>query len=185
MQRRYEASTYARTFLQQQIAKTRRDLERVERQLVAYAQSQGIINTSTGKEGGGESSGSLQTDSLVALNGALAEATAKRVEAEGAYRQAQLAGGSAEANTGTAILRQSKAGLEAEYQDKRNLMKPDHPDMLSLRSRIEELDRQINQERSAVAGGRATTLLADYRAALSAENALRSRVAQLKGSFST
>ena len=30
MQRRYEASTYARTFLQQQIAKTRRDLERVE-----------------------------------------------------------------------------------------------------------------------------------------------------------
>ena len=61
-------------------------------------------------------------------------------------------------------------------------MKPDHPDMLSLRSRIDELDRQINQERSAVASGRTTTLLADYRGALSAENALRARVAQLKGS---
>jgi succinoglycan biosynthesis transport protein ExoP len=182
LQRRYEASTYARTFLQQQIAKTRRDLERVERQLVAYAQSQGIIYTGEGKDGEEGSGGSLQTASLVALNSALADATARRVQAEGAYRQAQLAGGSAEVNTNTAVLRQAKASLEAEYQDKRNLMKPDHPEMLSLRSRINELDRQIVKERSAVASGRATSLLVDYRGALAAERALQARVAQLKGS---
>lgn len=182
LQRRFEASTYARTFLQQQIAKTRRDLERVERQLVAYAQSQGIINTGEGKEGQEGSGGSLQTSSLVALNDALSQAVARRVQAEGAYRQAQLAGGSAEVNTNTAALRQAKAGVEAEYQDKRTLMKPDHPEMLSLRSRIQELDRQIAMERSEVASGRATSLLADYRGALAAEHALQSRVAQLKGS---
>ncbi len=39
-------SAYARNFLERQIAKTRADLERSERQLVAYAQAQGIINTS-------------------------------------------------------------------------------------------------------------------------------------------
>ena len=181
LQRRFEASTYARNFLQQQIAKTRRDLERSERQMVQYAQQQGIINTSSGEAGEpANDSGSLQGASLVALNAALAEATARRVQAEGAYRQAQLAGGSAEVNENTQELRQSKAVLEAEYQEKRTLMKPDHPEMLSLRSRIQELERQISRERSQVASGRTTSLLADYRAALSAENALRGRVEQLK-----
>ncbi|MBA2467627.1 MAG: capsular biosynthesis protein, partial [Sphingomonas sp.] len=183
LQRRYEASTYARTFLQQQITKTRRDLERAERAVVAYAQSQGIINTGGGQQGEqGEGGGSLQSATLVALNNALAEATTRRVQAEGAYRQAQLAGGSAEVSAGTAGLRQAQAGVEAEYQEKRTLMKPDHPEMLSLRSRIEELDRQIASERSQVASGRATSLLAEYRGAVSAERALQSRVAQLKGS---
>ena len=181
LQRRFEASTYARNFLQQQIAKTRRELERSERALVAYAQSQGIINTGSTEPGEGGDVSSLQGDSLVALNRALAEATARRVQAEGAYRQAQLAGGSAEVNENTSGLRQTRATVEAEYQEKRTLMKPDHPEMLSLRSRIEELDRAIARERSQVASGRATTLLADYRAAASAEGALQSRVAQLKG----
>ncbi|MEO7365417.1 MAG: polysaccharide biosynthesis tyrosine autokinase [Sphingomicrobium sp.] len=181
LQRRFEASTYARTFLQQQIAKTRRDLERSEKQIVAYAQQQGIINTGSNLPGEpGNDAGSLQGASLVALNGALAAATAKRVEAEGAYRNAQLTGASAGV-ADTQVLRQSKAALEADYQDKRTLMKPDHPDMLSLRSRIDELNRQISREGSQVAGGRVGALLADYRAAASAEGALRSRVAQLKG----
>ena len=72
----------------------RGDLERSERQLVGYAQSQGIINTAgTGEDG--KSNGdtnSLQGASLVSLNSALAAATARRVEAEGAYRQALTSG---------------------------------------------------------------------------------------------
>src|SRR5689334_16376612 len=51
LQRRYEASAYARNFLERQIAKTRGDLERSERSLVAYAQAQGIINTEAGANG--------------------------------------------------------------------------------------------------------------------------------------
>ena len=181
LQRRFEASTYARNFLQQQIAKTRRDLERSEKQIVAYAQQQGIINTGSNQPGeAGNDAGSLQGASLVALNSALAAATAKRVEAEGAYRNARLTGASAGV-ADTQQLRQAKAALEAEYQDKRTLMKPEHPDMLSLRSRIDELNRQIAREGSQIAGGRVGALLADYRAAASAEGALRSRVAQLKG----
>ena len=182
LQRRYDASAYARKFLQQQIAKTRTDLEKSERELVAYAQAEGIINTSTGQDGqpAGDAS-SLQGESLIALNKALADATATRVQAEGAYRQAQLAG-VADATQATQSLRESRAALEAEYQDKRTLMKPEHPDMLSLRSRIQELDRQIASAGAQAGGGRASTLLANYRAALSAEGALQGRVAALKGS---
>jgi len=181
LQRRFEASTYARTFLQSQIAKARRDLERSERDLAAYAQAQGIINLGEGKDGQG-GGGSLQADSLVALNSALAEATARRVQAEGAYRQAQLAGGSSEVTNSTAALRQARAAVEAEYQEKRTLMKPEHPEMVALQARINEIDRQIARERAQVAGGQTNSLLAQYRAALSAERALQARVAQLRGS---
>ena len=182
LQRRYDASAHARKFLQQQIAKTRADLEKSERELVVYAQAEGIINTSTGENGqpAGDVS-SLQGESLVALNRALSEATARRVQAEGAYRNAQLAG-VADATQATQNLRESRAAVEAEYQDKRTLMKPDHPDMQSLRSRISELDRQIASAGAQAGGGRASTLLADYRATLAAESALRGRVASLKGS---
>ena len=182
LQRRFEASTYARNFLEKQIAKTRGDLERSERQLVAYAQSQGIINTSGAGEGErGADAGSLQGQSLVALNEALAQATARRVAAEGAYRSAAAAGPTSEVTATTQALRQSRAALEAEYQDKRTLMKPEHPEMVSLRSRIQELDRQISRETSNVEGSRINGLQAEYRAALSAERALQARVAGLRG----
>jgi len=182
LQRRYESSTYARNFLERQIAKTRGDLERTERQLVAYAQSQGIINTSGVGEGErGADAGSLQGQSLVALNEALAQATARRVAAEGAYRSAAAAGPTSEVTATTQALRQSRAALEAEYQDKRTLMKPEHPELVSLRSRIQELDRQISRETSNVEGSRLNGLQAEYRAALSAEGALQARVAGLRG----
>jgi capsular exopolysaccharide synthesis family protein len=182
IQRRYESSAYARNFLERQINKTRSDLERSERSLVAYAQQQGIINTADpNAQGGGGDTNSLQGESLMTLNQALAAATAKRVAAEGAYRQALATGPTSEVTESTQVLEQQLATLEANYQQKRTFMKPDHPDMVSLRSQIDELQRQIRQQASRVSSGRSNSLLADYRAALSAERALQARVNQLKG----
>ncbi|MDQ3077270.1 MAG: polysaccharide biosynthesis tyrosine autokinase [Pseudomonadota bacterium] len=183
LERRYEASSYARNFLERQIAKVRGELEASERQLVGYAQAQGIINTGGGTEGqAGSDVGSLQGESLVALNQALAAAVTRRIAAEGVYRQSRAAGNTAEVNASSAAMRQVRGALEAEYQEKLTLMKPDHPDMVSLRSRIDELDRQVRIENSQVAGGRSNSLLADFQAAASAERSLRAQVAQLKGS---
>ncbi len=183
LQRRFEASAYARNFLEKQIAKSRTDLERSERQLVAYAQAQGIINTGSGEAGSSPTdANSIQGESLIALNKALAEATARRVATEGAYRSGVAVGITADVTASTQALRQSRATLEAEYQDKRTLMKPEHPDMVSLRSRIDELDRQIARESSQASSGRNNSLLAEYRGALAAERALQGRVASLKGS---
>ena len=77
-------------------------LERSERQLVAYAQAQGIINTSVGEDGkpAGDTN-SLQGESLIALNKALAEATARRVAAEGAYRSGIAVGATADVTAST------------------------------------------------------------------------------------
>jgi capsular exopolysaccharide synthesis family protein len=183
IQRRYESSAYARNFLERQINKTRGDLEHSERALVAYAQAQGIINTggTDGQQASGGDTNSLQGESLIKLNEALAEATARRVAAEGAYRQSLTSGPTADVTTSTIQLQQRLAEVQADYQQKRTFMKPDHPEMVSLRSQINELQRQIAREQAQVASGHSNALLADYRAAQSAENALKARVAQLKG----
>lgn len=184
IQRRYESSAYARNFLERQINKTRGDLERSERSLVAYAQQEGIINTSdpNSAQGGGGDTNSLQGESLVKLNEALADATAKRVAAEGAYRSSLASGPGTDVAQSTTPLQTQLAGLQADYQQKRTFMKPDHPEMVSLRSQIDELQKQIAKEQAQVRSGHTNSLLADYRAAVSAENALKARVAQLKGS---
>ena len=182
LQRRYEASAYARNFLERQIAKTRGDLEHSERSLVGYAQAQGIINTGggDGKQGSGDTN-SLQGESLVSLNKALADATARRVAAEAAYRQSLATGPTTEVTASTQALRQQQASLEAQYQQKRTFMKPEHPELLSLRSQIDELGRQISREAAQMSSGRNNSLLAEYRGAAAAERALQSRVAGLKG----
>jgi capsular exopolysaccharide synthesis family protein len=182
LQRRFESSAYARQFLERQIAKTRSDLERSERQLAQYAQAQGIITLAA--EGGGsspEAGNSLQGESLVALNRALADATARRVAAEGAYRAASASGPTSDVNASTQQLRQTRAALEAEYSEKRTLMKPEHPEMISLRSRIDALGGQIAREGAQVTAGRSNSLAQEYRGAVAAERALQGRVSSLKG----
>jgi len=183
LQRRYEASAFARKFLERQIGKTRTDLERSERSLVAYAQKQGIINTAVGSDGKPASgdSGSLQGESLIALNKALADATARRVAAEGAYRGALATGPTSDVTASTQGLRTQRAALQADYQQKRTFMKPDHPDMISLQAQISELDKQIASEGSQMASSRNNSLLQEYRAAVSAEGALQGKVMGLKG----
>lgn len=185
LQRRYEASAYARNFLERQINKTRSDLEHSERALVAYAQKEGIISTTTtGAGADGKSSGeatSLQGQSLSRLNDALSDAMARRVAAEGAYRQSLAIGPTADVTSATQILTTQRATLQAEYQQKRTFLKPDHPEMQSLRSQISELDRQIARQTTQMQSGRTNTLLGEYRAAVSSEQALQGRVSALKG----
>jgi capsular exopolysaccharide synthesis family protein len=181
LERRYQASSYARTFLERQIAKVKGELERSERQLVAYAQQQSIINTGGKDEGGGSDVGSLQGDTLVALNAALSAATSRRIAAEEKFRQARGAT-AADVATGTSGLRSQRAAYEAEYQEKLAQFKPDYPEMVRLRSKIEALDRSLTAEAGVLAGGRTTSLLADFRAASAEERQLQAKVNQFKSS---
>jgi capsular exopolysaccharide synthesis family protein len=182
LERRYEQSSYARQFLERQIAKHKTELEKSERQLVAYAQAQGLITTSSAGpdgEGGGGDTASLEGASLVQLNQALAQAQSRRVAAEQRYRQGQAlnAGAVTESTSG---LRAQRAGLIAEYEEKLASFKPEYPDMIRLKAKIDALDQQIRQEAGTVSGGRGTTLAAEYRAAAAEERSLQGRVNALK-----
>lgn len=181
LERRYDAAASARNFLAERLKSVRNDLDESEKNLVAYAQANGIITT--GKEGDtSDTSTSLQGASLEALNAELAMATQRRIAAEQRYRNMANVGSTAEVSERTSALRQEKAKLEAEVQEKSTYLKDDFPEMVRLRTRIDSLNDAIRSEAGNVSGSRATTLRTEYMAARAEEGSLQGRVNQLKGS---
>ena len=79
LRRRYEASSYAREFLESRLEELRQRLEESERELVSYAAAQNIVNleqsvdTATGRT---TAQRSIQADQLAALSEELARAEA-------------------------------------------------------------------------------------------------------------
>jgi succinoglycan biosynthesis transport protein ExoP len=180
MERRYEATSYARNFLQQRIAAVKARLEQTERELVAYAQKQGIITLAvdTGGTGSVRQEQSIDAATLVQTNNALAQAKSDRIAAEQRFRQAAGAQSRAAVigDPTVQILQQQRAGLEAQYQQKLALFKPDFPEMVQLRNQIDTLDKEIARHTSNVSGSASGSLQADYQAALARENALQAKV---------
>jgi capsular exopolysaccharide synthesis family protein len=179
LERRYEASAYARQFLERQIAKMKSELEKSERALNAYAQQQQIIKTTSGEEGRGNDTASLPGQSLVALNAALAQAQSRRIDAEQKYRNESRVATS-DITASTAGLRNQLAQLQTDYQEKLTTFRPDYPDMVRLRNRIGSIEQEIKREAGTVSGSRSATLMAEYQSAAAAERSLVGRVNQLK-----
>lgn len=180
LERRFEATSYARNFLEQRLGNVKGRLEETERQLVAYAQRQGIVSLSvdSGSGQGGRSEQSLDSASLLALNGALSQARAERIAAEQRYRQSQARATTEVINNPTVqTLTTRRAELQAEYQEKLGLFQPDYPQMTQLRTRIDALDEAIGAARGNVGGA----LQAEYQAAVAQERQLEQRVEGLKG----
>jgi capsular exopolysaccharide synthesis family protein len=180
MERRYEATSYARNFLQQRIAAVKTRLEQSERQLVAYAKAQGILTLAvdTGGTGSVRQEQSIDAATLIQTNNALAQAKSDRIAAEQRFRQGagaqSVAAGIADPTV--QALGQQRAALEAQYQQKLALFKPEFPEMVQLRSQIDSLAREISRQRSNVSGSASNTLRADYQAAVARENELQAKV---------
>ncbi|HEX9963484.1 MAG TPA: polysaccharide biosynthesis tyrosine autokinase [Allosphingosinicella sp.] len=184
MERRYEATSYARNFLQQRIATVKTKLEETERALVDYAEKQGIITLAVDNGGVGSvrHEQSIDAATLVQTNNALAQARSDRIAAEGRYREAAGAQARSAAITDPTVqaLQQQRASLEAKYQQNLGIYRPEFPEMVQLRSQIDSLAKEIASQRSNVSGSASGTLRADYQAAVARENALQAKVNQGK-----
>lgn len=180
LDRKYESSSYAREFLDEQIAQTKVKLEDAERQLVAYAANQQIVNVSEGGADSGEAQ-SLASTRLSSLNSALAEARAARVAAQAKWNQARSAPSMTvpEVLQNPAIQRltEERARLNSTYQQKLQTYRPDFPEMQQLKAQIDEFDRQIG----AIAGSIRSSIQSEYTEAVNRERALEGQVASLTG----
>jgi uncharacterized protein involved in exopolysaccharide biosynthesis len=189
LERRFESSSYARDFLEQRLAQVKGRLEASERQLVAYARAQQIIDLGQGANGTDAGANqSLQQADLAALNAALASARSARIAAEQRWRQTQGTRdfGATEVLTSPTLqqLNQSRARLMAEYQEKLRIYKPEFPAMQQLQAQIDETERQLQAETANIKGlvGQNSRVAARsaYEIALNEERALQGRVNQLK-----
>ena len=185
IERRFNASSYARNFLEQRLAQLRDKLEQSERQAVGFAASQGIINLpSASNSTDGSSSGamparSLVTDDLSTLNGALANATAQRIAAQAALLQANRPDATSEALSNDAIssMRQKRAEAAAEYAKMMIQFEPGYPPAKAAAAQVQALDTAIAREEGRVR----SSLQQDYMSAAARETALKARVSGLKG----
>ena len=180
LERRYQASSYARDFLQRQIVNTRRGLERSERQLTAYAQAQRLISTGSNTEG--VDTNSLTGNSLVALNSALAASQARRIATEQRFREATLGGATTETSANAAPLRAQIAALNAEYQQKLQTFRANYPEMVALKARIDDLRASVVKETRTASADRVGSLRQEFQAARAEEDRLRAKVAGLSSS---
>lgn len=180
LERRYEATSYARKFLEDRIDQLRRRLEDSERQLVNYASRERIIELPSGTQENGElGQRSIIADELASLNGELARATADRVEAAARYNEYRSrAGESAQALNNSAIntMRARRAELASDYEKMLTQFEPAYPPAMALQSQIQELDRSIGREESRVS----SAIGNEYRSALGREQRLTSRIDELK-----
>jgi capsular exopolysaccharide synthesis family protein len=183
LNRRFDATTYAREFLQSRIDATRAKLEESERKAAEYAQAQGIIKVAGQGEGRVSSEQTLASADLSQLSSQLALTRAARVQAEADYRG--NSGGTAAAtslsNSAVNDLRRQRAELSGDLSKLRSDYGPEYPKVAAIQSQIDELDRQISREQGRVTSSVSQGLYDKYRQALAAEQGLQARVNGLKG----
>ncbi len=182
LERRIEATSYGRRVLERELGTLRGRLEESERQLVAYASQQRIINIPSSVATSGAPGGQTTTErplvaeDLAALNEQLNQATAARVAAESRLRGSGGATPEALQNQAISSLRARRADLAAERARLLTQFEPDYPPARALSNQIAELDRSISREEGRV---RSTIDIA-YQAAVDRERTLRSRVEGLQ-----
>ncbi|WP_024878294.1 polysaccharide biosynthesis tyrosine autokinase [Methylosinus sp. LW3] len=172
LDRRYSASAYARTFLEEKLQQVKLKLEDSEKQLVAYAQREGIVNV--------DDKLSITGANLKSLNDALGAAMAQRIKEEQLWMQAQSGSGlglpQVLDDKSIQKARERRTELMAEYQDKLGVMKPDFPEMRQLRAQIAEYDRQIREHVEFIR----QAIKARYEAARDQESSFLKRIESLK-----
>lgn len=172
LDRRFDATAFARKFLEDRLSQLKAKLEESEKQLVKYAEEQGIISLGENRN--------LTTTDLEAINVKLTEARSERIKKELVWKQAQQSSG-----FGLKQILDSKAiqenrtlrsRLAAEYQQKLAIYKPAFPAMIELRNQIKELDRSVQSEIAAIKN----SIEAEFLAAQQEEETLEAQLTSTK-----
>ncbi len=171
LERRFESTTYARNFLQERLQQLKIRLEESERELVEFSRREQIISVDQ-KE-------SIISGNLAAASAALTEARRKRMTAESLYRQMEdgtRGQGLTQVLESKVIqdLKQSKAKLEAKYQEDLGTYKPAFPSMVQLRAQITQMDLMINREIENIRSANTAEITSNYQAARAEEAMLQS-----------
>jgi polysaccharide biosynthesis transport protein len=170
LERRFEASSYAKTFLEQQLAKTKEKLEQSELQLNDYTRQKQIVNV--------DEKTNLTAQNLQEFTAALAKAEQERIKSEATYEETRrnLANSKELIDSKTlSVFRESKAKLESEYQELLKTYKPGFPKMQALQSQIDDFERKIQAETIAIKASIEGSARATFEAARTQENQLRAR----------
>jgi succinoglycan biosynthesis transport protein ExoP len=176
IERRVDASSYARDFLTDRLQQFKEKLEESENRLLDFARQHEIVSL--------DEKQTITTQKLQDINSAFNAAEQERIKAESI--SLQLKGDSAQGlsqileNPVVQQLKQTKAQLESEYQENLKIFKPAYPKMIQLQSQINQIQAKIDEE----VGNVRASIKASYDAAKSQEKLLGTRLEEIKGEVS-
>lgn len=175
LERRMDASSYAKNFLQERLEQIRVKLEESERALNQFAREQEIIKLE-------EKQASVDNQTLQEFTIGLAKAQQERIQAEAVYTQMKAVQhqGIPEVLNNPTIqrLKETKAKLEADYQDGLKVYKPGYPKMLQLEAQIGQVQAKIDEE----VGNVRAAITSAYEAAKNKESMISAKLQQAKSS---
>lgn len=173
LERRMDASSYAKTFLQDRLQQIKVKLEDSEKALNAFAREEGIVRAD-------EKLVSPDAQALTEFTTALARAQQERIKAETLHRQTESAttGGLSSILENRVIqeYKARKAKLETDYQEGLKIYKPAYPKMLQIESQIAEMEAKIAEEITSVRAA----VKANYEVAQSQEDLLSAKLKESK-----
>lgn len=173
---RYNTSERATASLAYQIANLQEEIDSKEKELQAYAREHGIIPLSEKQN--------ISAKKLNDLNDAYTRAQASRIEAEARYAALREAGPDdlpeVRENKLIQELTAKAAELERRHAQMSEKYKPDWPEMVRLRSEMEETRDRIASERRSIYGQVVGAAEGAYRAARNEEGYLRTAFEGMK-----
>jgi capsular exopolysaccharide synthesis family protein len=161
---RYEATKQTSEFLTEQIAQLREDLKRKELDLQKYGQEKNLLYLSDDE--------SSIVNKFADVNTAFTEAQIDRYGKESVYLELRNLNVDAlpqsVSSPSIQALKNTYAQVKSEYEEKGQFYKPDYPEMVKLKARLDATKSALEDEiRKAVDSAEA-----EYRAALKKETSL-------------
>ncbi len=162
---RYEATKQTSEFLSETVSQLREDLKRKEEDLQKYGEEKKLLFLND-KE-------STVVNKFSDVNSAFTEAQIDRFKKEALYRELRglniYALPESVNNPVIQALKSSYTQAQSEYEEKSKFYRPDYPEMVKLKARLDSSKNALAEEiRKAVGAAEA-----DYRAALNKEKSLQ------------
>lgn len=178
LERRFEASSYARTFLETRLNDLRQKIEDTERQLVQYAESADLIASTpeTGPE---------TTVALNALVSAKSAAVQRRIEAsERAAAVRRQASEIPELVNSPALqaLRADLIRAQAVLAEQRQVFGPDYPGVRQLEGRVSSFRAQLQAETERLKSSILNAAVSNLEEATQVEAQLDAEIASVRAS---
>ncbi|RIL08066.1 MAG: hypothetical protein DCC75_09525 [Proteobacteria bacterium] len=154
-QNRIDQQARGLTFLRAQADELREKVADLERELADYAEANSIVAVNKDEN--------ITAQKMSQLNRLLTDATAKRIEAENLYKEAEAALSNPSAgfdDPSTQHMRGELAKLEAEYQQLSAKFTSSYPRMVQLKAQISGLKQSIEGQRRQVVTGLKAKMLA-------------------------
>ena len=182
LDRKFNATAYARDFIEEQLSATKKVLEESERKLARYATENELVTVRD--KNGEDTPGLLTADALVILDAELIAAKTKRLESEQRYNLSQQNSTFENPNNSTTLteLKKQHYELNSQLLEKSSKYLPTFQPVVDLQRQVDLLASRITEEENNLGSYDISNLKTEYEVALAKEMDLQKRVNALKNS---